>query len=439
MPYLDQKDPSDAEENDEEEDDCPNFNIYSTESINLAKNTDVDVPSSNQQVVSANQEDASSNQHDLSPSFHQEDACSNEDPSSNQEDHFSNREDSFKTQDDPFSSNQEDLSNQEALTSSQEVLPANQEDLSSSIQEEGQEELSQMNEVKTHCSGGLYSDPEDDVMIKPPPNFGPSDMTEDISEEERSYTPCLDEKVPSPCKEGLDGLDTEMISDDDKNDFEESHEPENKTTSDADALEINAKESELDFTRPDECEEGEIVDKLKALVQNEPGGSTTPPQPVQLPVELENKDDENKENQKAEDHSFKKLSKSNKDRNYRDKDSRRSKSKRRSKSPVAARKDRRREKHKEIKRYDVRTLISSKPKRDEFGRDPAARRGSRSTSRSLTPSPHNQSESSESVTPPPAKHRSRSASSNKSPPRKRSVSKTRPARKEETRSRYDSR
>uniref|UniRef100_V5I9G6 Uncharacterized protein n=1 Tax=Anoplophora glabripennis TaxID=217634 RepID=V5I9G6_ANOGL len=89
-------------------------------------------------------------------------------------------------------------------------------------------------------------------------------MTEDISEEERSYTPCLDERGN---RQGLEGLDTELISDEDRNDFDESHEL--KTVSDGDALEINAKESELDFTRPEDYEEGEIVDKNKGAKKSE--------------------------------------------------------------------------------------------------------------------------------------------------------------------------
>lgn len=208
-------------------------------------------------------------------------------------------------------------------------------------------------------------------------------MTEDISEEERSYTPCLDEKEPN-FREGLDGLDTEMISDDDKNDFEETQEQELKTVSDGDALEINAKESELDFTRPEDCEEGEIIDKLKGKMQEETPKESDDTVVAPKPNENENNDKENDNNNKEP--VFKKLSKNNKERNYRDKENReRSKSKEKKNKPNKDnKKDKKKEKRKEIERYDVRSLVDSKPKRDQFGRDPTRRR-SPTTSRSRTP------------------------------------------------------
>lgn len=112
---------------------------------------------------------------------------------------------------------------------------------------------------------------------------------------------------------GLEGLDTEMISDDDRNDFDESHEL--KTASEGDALEINAKESELDFSKPEDYEEGEIVDKLK---NKKPlAEQKNPPQePEKEPEKVETEATETKEAEPTPA-SFKKLSKSNKERNYR--------------------------------------------------------------------------------------------------------------------------
>lgn len=115
----------------------------------------------------------------------------------------------------------------------------------------------------------------------------------------------------------MEGLDTEMISDDDRNDFDESHEL--KTASEGDALEINAKESELDFTKPEDYEEGEIVDKSKN--KKSPTEETNPPEEIEKEVvkeeEPKEEDNNNKEQTETVQASFKKLSKSNKERNYR--------------------------------------------------------------------------------------------------------------------------
>lgn len=117
----------------------------------------------------------------------------------------------------------------------------------------------------------LYSDSDEEkIKLELPKSFGIGDIrsiTEDVSEDERSYTPCLDERIGN--RDGIEGLDTEMISDEDRNDFDETNDL--KTNSDGDALEINAKESELDFTRPEDFEEGEIVDKNKKLISTDEG------------------------------------------------------------------------------------------------------------------------------------------------------------------------
>lgn len=263
--------------------------------------------------------------------------------------------------------------------------------------------------------GGLYSDSEDESVVKKTTSFGISDikdMTEDIlSEEERSYTPVLDERCDKP-KKGFEGLDTEMISDDDRNDFDESQEL--KTASDGDALEINAKESELDFTRPDEFEEGEIVDKNKdkppvetdavineeSLViekkdkekkasEKEPSGKKKKKdKEIQEQSKQNSEETSNKENVNKE--TFKKLTKSSKERNYRDKDRDKTKDSRKSRSPSNKREEnkRKKEKRKELARYNVRAIIAEKPRappKDQFGRDIIRRSGSRSRSRSYTP------------------------------------------------------
>lgn len=237
-------------------------------------------------------------------------------------------------------------------------------------------------------------------------------LTEAVSEEERSYTPCLDEKEPSKghlsdeehnMGGGIGGMDTEMISDDERNDiFDESHDM--KTISDGDALEINAKESELDIVRPEDYEEGEIVEKV--LTQ-----STQEAPPIEKPKVPESDDekkkraprkkpeketvdkekhkdstrDNDKQNQKKSE--FKKISRSNKDRNYRDKERAKSRSKDRRGKDSSNKENRRaertrKERKRDLERYNVRSIISEKPKKDQFGRD--IKSPSRS-SRSATP------------------------------------------------------
>ena len=302
---------------------------------------------------------------------------------------------------------------------------------------------SEVSKNKKFC--GLYSDSEDDNIVKidsmpqiqrmqlregmdcegkldvgrPFAIIDISNMTEDISEEERSYTPCLDERIH---REGLEGLDTELISDEDRNDFDESHDL--KTASDGDALEINAKESELDFTKPEDYEEGEIVDKLKKKMMEENKLKENIPE-TKLPKDKETKD--------TAPPSFKKLSKNNKERNYRDKDKKRSKSKeRREKEDKENKKDRRKEKRRELERYNVRSLIAEKPRRqlkDKFGRDKT--RGRSGSSRSLTPPRRSVSIERRSISKERKRRKSRSKSRcsnsrsrSKSTDRKRSRSRT---------------
>ncbi|XP_024086370.1 PHD and RING finger domain-containing protein 1 isoform X3 [Cimex lectularius] len=76
--------------------------------------------------------------------------------------------------------------------------------------------------------------------------------------------------------------------------------------------------------------------------------------------------------------AWKKLSKGTKERSYREKDTTKEKSTKKEKKKT-------KEKRKELERYDVRKIISEKPKKrkvDEFGRDISSRSRSRSNSRS---------------------------------------------------------
>lgn len=401
--------PDEEEEDDASEDGCPNFSIYSTESINLAKTTDLELLSENSQ----NNEN-------------KEVACS-------------------EVSSTPMCSENETKEEEKPEVKTEEAIQTYAVEVSKEVIKEASSKS-----VKT--AGGLYSDEEDEVRIVLPKPFGIGDirnMTEDISEEERSYTPCLDEKG-APYQEGLDGLDTEMISDEDRNDFDETQEL--KTASDGDALEINAKESELDFTKPEDYEEGEIVDKIKAkkleeTVKNEiKDNENNDESEVKKPKkkEKETEDDRNKENENQnKESSFKKLSKSNKERNYRDKDKARSRSRSKSKKRDrdSSRKDKKKEKRKEIERYDVRSIIAEKPRRlkDKFGRDIKHRSASRSSG-SATPSRRSTSRGRRSHSRERRKRRGRSRerrtlSRSKSPERRRSRSRTKKRRRSSSRRR----
>ncbi|XP_049821417.1 PHD and RING finger domain-containing protein 1 isoform X2 [Aethina tumida] len=357
----------DQYDDDDSEDGCPNFSIYSKESIKLAKDSDV---GNNESGSSGDNQvgEVSSSPNGPERSVH-------------------------RTQDvaGPSTSQQYEAYDPEMETES----PRPPEDIDDDDQEEnkpdGAEESRPTEVMKKPnvSSGGLYSDSEDESVVrKEAVQFGMNDlrnMTEDISEEERSYTPCLDEKNTS-FKEGIEGLDTELISDEDRNDFDESHEQ--KAVSDGgDALEINAKESELDFTRPEDYEEGEIIDKLKNSKKPEEEPKKEDESPKKAKKKEKTADNEgNKENEVQNKETFKKLSKSSKDRNYREKDRSKSREKKsdkdKDKQKEKEKKDKKR--RKEIVRYNVRALIAVKPKRDQFGRD-IPQRKSESRNRSFTP------------------------------------------------------
>ncbi|XP_055620591.1 PHD and RING finger domain-containing protein 1-like [Toxorhynchites rutilus septentrionalis] len=189
-------------------------------------------------------------------------------------------------------------------------------------------------------------------------------------EEDRSYTPCLDEKyqearreqdrsgmtptLPPPSKEGIDGMDTELISEEDEDTFKE------------------------DEARPSSS-------------AAKPSSSGT----------------------KKKDLTFKKVNKKGKERNYRDKEHKRkdrNEDKENESRRSRERERPRRPKRKELQRYDVRTVIAEKrPKvyKDPFGRDvtpkPRSKTRSRSRSRSRTRerSPERRRELSISLSPEP--------------------------------------
>lgn len=341
------------EDTDDEE--CPNFSIYSKDTINLVANRSLEHNEVGSSLdVSKQDQDQDQDQDDIPP------------PPTTDDD-------------------EDDEGDGEDKTDQAVELNADVEDVEINDEHHDVKDNSKLND--------LYSDSDEEVVKTDARSFGIGDIrdiTEDISDEERSYTPCLDER--GPIREGLEGLDTEAISEDEKNDFDESHE--HKTISEGgDALEINAKESELDFTKPEDYEEGEIIDKLKKLekekekAKEESSGKSSTTNKTK---EVKKKDKENSAPvEKEPTASFKRITK-NTNRNYRDKDRSRSHSREKNKENERDKKrERKKEKRKELERYNVRNLVSDKPRKtnkDKFGRD-ARRRSTSRSSRSPSYSP----------------------------------------------------
>ncbi|KAK9879327.1 hypothetical protein WA026_004179 [Henosepilachna vigintioctopunctata] len=468
------KEDGDDDEDAYSEDGCPNFSIYSTESINLAKNTDVGLNSVNDQesntiqvgsstpATATTQLDKSGTRnttdvYDPETAYDPEAAYNSEAeleppcPDSEPEEAY-DPERIYESPEDTYDAEKasdsaagieenanikEDESTLEKVENSLiegdsfQKRDDQSKETEDTVKERVDEQLKEANSENSLVStltseptvdpavtvvidssidvlkqrnanlNVLYSDSDDEEVVKISNNtFTMGDistLTEDVSEEERSYTPCLDEKATQKGR-GPDGLDTEMISDDEKNnDFDESHDQ--KAASEGDALEINAKECEMDLIRPEDYEEGEIVDKNKA--NKEKVLEENPKEPVEVEPSTkvpevdnpEEKPENEKENEpKNKQQPFKKLSKNNKERNYRDKDRSKSREKRdkdRDKGKENA-KEKKKDKRKEIERYDVRALIAEKPRRikDKFGRDvrkSSSRSRSKSRSRSYTP------------------------------------------------------
>ncbi|KAL0830248.1 hypothetical protein ABMA28_002459 [Loxostege sticticalis] len=214
-------------------------------------------------------------------------------------------------------------------------------------------------------------------------------MTESISEteDERSYTPCLDENKSKdtslePDKDkGIEGLDTEMISEDEGNEmFSDDERQRSPSPSPAAAPSPSRSPSPA----PAAPEDGEILDKRRDKPERDDGPKRKKRKDSKRDAKKDGKEKSKKS--KRGDVTFKKLSKSGKERNYRDKD--RDKDERPRRESSAERKRKRKEKRKDLERYDVRTVVTEKRRRvkDPFGRDVSPRR-SRSPSLDRSPPP----------------------------------------------------
>ncbi|VVC88083.1 unnamed protein product [Leptidea sinapis] len=192
-------------------------------------------------------------------------------------------------------------------------------------------------------------------------------MTESISEteDERSYTPCLDENKPKDNSfdtdkdKGIEGLDTEMISEDEGNElFSESERPASaasRVTSPPPAPEVHDDVEVPEKKKSERKKEGRDEVKKKKKKDSKKEGK-----------------EKNKSKKKGEV-AFKKLSKSGKERNYREreKDDKKNKKDRRSSSEPEGKSKKRKEKRKDLERYDVRNVVTEKRRKtkDPFGRD----------------------------------------------------------------------
>uniref|UniRef100_A0A1B6MT05 PHD and RING finger domain-containing protein 1 n=1 Tax=Graphocephala atropunctata TaxID=36148 RepID=A0A1B6MT05_9HEMI len=235
------------------------------------------------------------------------------------------------------------------------------------------------------------------------------------------------DNIHPPALPGLEGLETETISESEDVNFDElpmeGSEQQEILINDEDLISSRRKrkkkyrkmshtEDGKGSNEPLEFEEGEIIeDKPKQVAKKDKKIKLTPDNEIKVdesvetnkpkaslvekePVEKRTKKKKDKssttkdKNEKGkeprektlkpgevdENISWKKLSKSNKERNYRDGKEKDEKEKdRENKDEGLSKKEKRnKEKRKELERYNVRRLISEKPKRpkkDEFGRD----------------------------------------------------------------------
>lgn len=232
--------------------------------------------------------------------------------------------------------------------------------------------------------------------------------------DERSYTPCLDEQFQlsgegDKTKESNDEFDdgdddkSSMAGDDDDKDKNDDNTSQRRNSVSG----IAGMETELISDDDDE----DILSKgQNGAVDGTKGGSNRK-KTADKKKDTKSNDDGKEKNRRKKDDSFKKISRSNKDRNYRDKkfdtkrrprrNRSRSRSRSRSKSRSRTRsrsnnkenrrfykrdKFRRRDnKRKDIERYDVRNLIAERQPRtfkDKYGRDTS--RPARSRSQSLS-------------------------------------------------------
>lgn len=249
---------------------------------------------------------------------------------------------------------------------------------------------------------------------KSPSHISADNFTESISdlEDERSYTPCLDENKSVKSKDTsledndkgstcIEGLETELISEDEGNElFSDPNRNEQNPV-------VEIRRRNLESSHHPEFEEGEIVEKnkqkikekVKELLEKSEDKISDDDRKKKRRDKKNDKEDKERnskvKHKKESDNIFKKLSKSGKERNYRERDDKgKGKDKRRSKSTDKENRDKKdrmrekkKEKRKDMERYDVRNIISDKNRRmkDAFGRDKSRPRSNSPSSRLQSP------------------------------------------------------
>lgn len=414
----------------DDEDDCPNLLVYSAESLNMAKQ-----PDSMDEPLVFGPINRPCNEHEME---RDEDLVQMDGDDDEEEEEDEQNDDNVPTGNVPLegrSSHNENRDESKVATSSakKNVLEL--------YDDSDWEEYNVKND-------------EEKTVSKPNADSRANDGVEQA--DERSYTPCLDEQFQTSgegdkikdSNEDVDRSDDDISSaagddDKDKNDGNNSLR--------GNSVGIAGMETELISDDDDE----DILSKgQNGANEGSRGGSNrNGKKTAEKRKDTKSHDDGKEKNRRKKDDSFKKISRSNKDRNYRDKkfDTKRrgrrnrSRSRSRSKSRTRSRsrsnnkenrrfykrdKFRRRDnKRKDIERYDVRHIIAERQPRtfkDKYGRDtsrpPRSRSPSLSRSRKRTKSPSRSRRSRSIISISP---RRRSVSRRRSLSRVRSISRGR--------------
>uniref|UniRef100_A0A1L8DFH9 Putative splicing factor arginine/serine-rich 19 n=1 Tax=Nyssomyia neivai TaxID=330878 RepID=A0A1L8DFH9_9DIPT len=394
----------------DEEDDCPNFSVYSAEAMKLANNLNEPQNVDETQLVE-NQQGYEEAEEDLVQLDDDE-----ENADARNEEQLTNLRQIPINNDAPEEKDPQDLDNIPIPAPSLESIPIPGEKQSSEPpvrrEKKGVLELyddsdwEELNLIKTNEDRPVVAEenlPEEEEK-----------QPEEFTADPRSYTPCLDENNQAP----------EVHKEDD----------------DDDTIDISANPMDA----------GGIGGMDTELISDEDGvlnnGNVTA-EPEKRPEGAEKKDaDEKKGGAKSrgkKTKEFKKLSRNNRDRNYRDRERGRDRSRSYSNDKENDRRDsysKRKEKRKDLARYDVRNVVEDRWQRrgrkDQYGRDTSRHRSLSSSPKrnSLSRSPSRRRSMSFSSRSP-----RRSLSRGRQPHRRRSLSRNRRNRRSASRRRSISR
>ncbi|XP_012239827.1 uncharacterized protein LOC100749759 [Bombus impatiens] len=236
------------------------------------------------------------------------------------------------------------------------------------------------------------------------------DVDKNTWESDGAYTPCKDELPLKESKSSSEqlppiesGLEPITPTKDKPDDLDSCRTPVDynvlgtEAISETDeAMNFEDELTLLSLRKEKEMEDGEIIEE-KTMKEGDKAEKEKEDEKKQKKKEKKEKSKEtekNKENIASENQvAWKKLSKSTKERSYRDKE-KRSKSKEREKLKKKKEVVKKKEKRKELPRYDVRKIVAerpSRPRKDEYGRDIREKSRQRSRSRSCSSSKRSRS------------------------------------------------